>query len=244
MKESGLAHFLGIDGYDVSGDTGSVDTIAMRRAALEVTGIDKSAVERISGLVDGEISFSSWFNPTANQQHTALSVLPATNKHVLYLTGATVGQNGYAMVAKQIDYQPARAADGSLAIAVQCLGADGNPPLWGDILTTGKQTFSGAANGTSIDYTGVSTAFGAAAYLQVFAFTGTSATFSVQDSADNSAFALITGLSFTAATGRTTERLVTGTTATIRRYVRLNVAGTFSSCTAALLFRKFEVAQS
>ena len=42
-KESGIGHYLFVDGYDLSGDTGSVGTIAMRRAMLDVTGIDKAA---------------------------------------------------------------------------------------------------------------------------------------------------------------------------------------------------------
>jgi hypothetical protein len=243
-KESGLAHALFVDGYDLSGDTGSVDTIALRRNALDVTGIDKSATERITGLVDAELAFSSWFNPSALQEHAALSVLPAADKQVMYFAGSTVGANGFAFVSKQLDYVPSRAADGSLAIKVQCVGSDGNWPLWGDMLTTGKQVFSGAANGTSIDYTAASTTFGAAAFLQVFAFSGTSATFTVSDSANDSAFTPITGLGFTAATGRTTQRLATAVGATIRRYVRIEATGTFSSCTAAVLFRKFEVAQS
>jgi hypothetical protein len=242
-KESGIGDNFYIAGYDLSTDVSALDTIAARRAPLEVTSIDKSAVERISGLTDGEISFSTWFDTATDLEHAALSTLPTTDRSCLYFHGTTVGAPCAGLIGKQINYDWNRGPDGSLAGTVQVLG-NGNAIEWGDMLTTGKQVFTGAANGTSIDYTAATTAFGAVAYLQVFAFSGTSATFSVNDSANNSTFAAITGLTFTAATGRTDQRLATAVDATIRRYVRLQVAGTFSSCTAAVLFRKFEVAQS
>ena len=57
-------------------------------------------------------------------------------------------------------------------------------------------------------------------------------------------FSNITGLAFTAATGRTEQRLETAPTATIRRWVRLNLTGTFSNAVIAVAFKKFDAAQS
>jgi hypothetical protein len=242
-KESGVGDNWYVAGYDLSGNASAINTIATRRAALDVTAIDKSAVERISGLRDGEISFNTWYDSATDAEHDALKTLPLTDRTGLYFHGSTVGSPCAGIVGNQINYDWARGQDGSLAGTVQLL-ANGFGVEWGDMLTTGKQTFTGAANGTSIDYTAASTAFGAVAYLQVFSFAGTSTTFTVQDSADNAAFATITGLGFTAATGRTEQRLATAVGATIRRYVRIAATGTFSSCVAAILFRKFEVAQS
>jgi hypothetical protein len=234
-----------VDGYDLSGDTGSVDTIATRRAALDVTGIDKSAVERISGLVDAEIGFSSWFNPSANQQHVALSVLPATDKMMSYYAGAVVGNNCFNLMAKQVTYDPSRAADGSLAINIQGLGSNGALGHWGDMLTTGKQTFASSGSGTGFDYgAGIgSTAFGGAAWLQVFSVASGTATVAVQDSADGSAWANVTGLAFTGATGRTTQYLATATGATVRRHLRVNLTGSFTNAVIAVGAIKFLTAQ-
>lgn len=243
-KESGVGiDQLFVAGWDLSGDVSAVQTIACRRAALEVTAINSSGVERISGLTDGEISFNTWYNSTTDQEHTALSSLPTADRTALYFHSNTVGSQAAGIVGKQINYDWARGQDGSLAGTIQIL-ANGSGVVWGDQLTTGKQVVTSAGDGASIDYTAVSTAFGAVAYLQVFAFTGTSITVAIQDSADNAAWTNITGLSFTAATGRTEQRLATATTATIRRYVQAAWTGTFSSATIAVMFRKFEVAQS
>ena len=66
----------------------------------------------------------------------------------------------------------------------------------------------------------------------------------IQDSADNSAFANITGLNaFTAATGSTFERIETDTLArTIRRYLKVNTTGTLSECTFAVVAVRYYAA--
>lgn len=243
-KESGVGiDALYVDGYDLSGDVGSVQTIAQRRNLLEVPGLNVAAMERIGGLQDGELSFNSWFNTASSQEHEALSTLPTTDRTVMYFHNATVGSPAAALRAKQIDYQMARGQDGSLALTVQAL-ANGSSVEWGDQLTTGKQSFGAAGNGTSFDYTAVSTAFGAVAHLQIFSFTGTSVTVTIADSADNGSFTPITGLGFTTSSGRMAQRLATATTATIRRYVRVQLTGIFSATSIAVVFKKFDVAQT
>jgi hypothetical protein len=146
------------------------------------------------------------------------------------------------MVGKQMNYDAARGADGGLAFTVQAL-ANGTALEWGDSLTTGKQTFASSGNGTSIDYTAVSTAFGAVGYLQVFSVASGTATVAIQDSANNSTFADVTGLVFAAATARTQERLATAVGATIRRYVRVNLTGTFTNAVIAVGVLKFASTQ-
>jgi hypothetical protein len=87
------------------------------------------------------------------------------------------------------------------------------------------------------------TTFGAQAYLQVTAFTGTSVTVAIQDSADNSSFAAVTGLTFTAVTAApATQRLATANTATLRRYVRAVTTGTFDPATFAVALMRNPVA--
>lgn len=75
-------------------------------------------------------------------------------------------------------------------------------------------------------------AYGAQAYLQVMAFTGTDATVTLQDSADGSAWSNIASGSFaqiTTAPG--SQRIALTNTATIRRYVRVitTTSGGFTS---------------
>lgn len=81
-------------------------------------------------------------------------------------------------------------------------------------------------------------AYGAQAYLQVTAFTGTDVTVKIQDSADNASFADVAGLSFTTVTAaHATQRLATLNTATIRRYLRAvtTTSGGFTSATFGVM---------
>lgn len=85
----------------------------------------------------------------------------------------------------------------------------------------------------------VSTAFGLQAYLQVTAFTGTSVTVTLQDSADNSSWANIASAAFTAVTAAPAmQRLAIANTATVRRYVRAITSGTFTSASFVCAFNR------
>lgn len=225
-KQSGLGQRFFVGGFDLSGDTGSADRIGGGPAAGELTGIDKFAFERVGMLRTGSIEWNSWFNPT--NAHPVLSALPYTDVHLAWLTSTTLGDPVACCVAKEIDYGPERGADGALSFSV--VGSSNGFGLeWGQLLTAGLRTDTTATNGASID-TAASASFGAQAYLQVTAFTGTSISIAIQDSADNSSFSAVTGLGFTSVTSApATERLQLGATATVRRYLRVATSGTFTS---------------
>lgn len=242
-KQSGLGDACFVGGYDLSGDVGSLSKISGSVQLLDVTPINVRAFVRIGGLRDGQIAFSSFFNPTAGQEHTALSGLPRTDVQVMYCRGTTLGNPSAAMVAKQIDYNPTRDAKGMLTFAIQA-DANGYGLEWGTLLTAGLRTDTAATNGTGVDG-GAATNFGAQAYLQVTAFTGTDVTVKVQDSADNASFADVTGLTFTATTAaHTTQRLATSNAATIRRYLRVatTTSGGFTSATFAVMVNRNQIA--
>ena len=63
MKQSGLGDALFISGYDLSGDIQAVGNIGGGPAALEFTGINKSAHERKGGKLDGRLQATTYFNP-------------------------------------------------------------------------------------------------------------------------------------------------------------------------------------
>lgn len=241
-KTSGLGDNFYLNGYDVSGDLGSV-SVSGGPAALTVTGIDKSAYERIGGLRTGAMSWSAFFNPASDRAHDRLSNLPTSDVHCTYFRGTTLGNPAACQVSKQINYDGSRGDDGSFTFAVEAQ-CNGFGVEWGRSLTAGIRTDTAATNGASIDTT-ASAAFGAQAYLQAFAFTGTDVTVKIQDSADNSSFADVTGLTFTQLTaGRTAERLATANNATIRRYLRAVTVttGGFSSLAFAVVIVKNETA--
>jgi hypothetical protein len=242
-KQSGLGDNLYVGGYNLSGDIGSLGTIGGGPAPLDVTGIDKSANERIGGLRNGTIEFSAWFNDAAGAAHPVLSALPTTDRIITYCRGTTLGSPAAGMVAKQISYDPSRSADGALSESVSAQ-SNGFGLEWGRQLTAGARTDTGATNGTGIDTT-ASLSFGGQAYLHVFAFTGTDVTIKIQDSADNVSFADVAGFGFTAVTaGPTTERIALSNTATLRRYLRVitSTTGGFSSCAFAVMVVKNELA--
>jgi len=240
-KQSGLGDNLYVAGYDLSGDTGSLGRVAGGHALDDVTGIDKDGFERIGLTRDGGIDWTAFFNPATDKAHDRLSLLPTTDQILTYCRGTAIGSEAAAMVGKQINYDPTRNTDGSLRLNVQAL-ANGYGLEWGRLLTAGKRTDSAATNGAGVDLTAVSTAFGWQAWLHVFAFTGTSVTVTLQDSADNISFANLTGGAFTAAAGITSERLEGGRTATVRRYVRAITSGTFSNAVFAVVFTRNETA--
>lgn len=239
-KQSGLGDNLYLDGYDFSGDIGSLKAISGGPKAWEVPGIDVLGQERIGLTRDGKIDFTAYFNPSVNRAHSRLSLLPTTDVHAMYARGTALGNAAACLISKQVNYDPSRGNDGSLTIDTSLL-ANAFGLEWGVQLTAGKRTDTVATNGTGVDLTTVSTSFGWQAYLQVFAFTGTSVTVTIQDSADNAAFANVTGAAFTAATGITKERLASASpTATVRRYLRAITSGTFSSATFAVMFVRNE----
>lgn len=231
-KQSGLGDQLFLDDYDLTGDTGAVGSIGSPFTVLPVTGIDKSAPERRAALMDGGIAFQAWHNPT--NAHVKLSALPRTNVQGSYFHGSAIGNPCASLQALQIGYNPTRGQDGSLTLAVQLTGAAASPLEWGLQGTVGKRSDVAATNGASLDSGVTSTLFGLAAYVHVFSFTGTSVTIKVQDSADNASFADLAGAGFVAFTAVGSQRVETGLSATVRRYLRVVTTGTFSQATFAV----------
>lgn len=218
MKSSGLGDNFYIAGYDMSGDIGSI-SLSGGPATLDVTGIDKSAYERIGGLRTGQMSWKAFFNPGLGLTHDKLAALPTADVICTYARGTTLGNPAACQVSKQINYDGTRADSGEFTFAVEAQ-CNGFGLEWGQQLTAGKRADTAATNGTSID-TAASASFGAQAYLQAFSFSGTDVTVKIQDSADNVSFADVASLSFTQITsGPTSERIATASGATVRRYLR------------------------
>ena len=238
-KQSGLGHRLIVGGVDLSGDTQQYE-VSGGAELLEVTGIDKSGKERIGGQRDGYLKWTSFFNPSAGQAHPVLSALPTTDVQLALLAGTGVGTPAACIIGKQPNYAGKRAENGMFTFDCQVDG-DGTALEWGVQLTAGVRADTTATTGTTLDQ-GASSANGAQAYLQVLGVTGTSVTVKVQDSADNSSWADVTGLTFTAATGAWTERVATSNTATIRRYVRATTTGTFTAASFVAVICRNDVA--
>lgn len=248
-KQSGLGDNLYVAGYDLSGDIGSLSNVHGGNTPIVVTGINQSAIQRLGGLRDGGLTFTSFMDDASgNGAHTRLRTLPTTDVLVSYFRGQSLGNAACACVAKQINYDPTRDNSGSLVFTTE-VQANGFGVEWGFQLTPGIRTDVTATSGTGIDLTqGIgtptSTAFGLQSYLQVFSFTGTSVVIKLQDSADNVTFADITGAAHTSLTGITSERIATGAMQTIRRYIRAVTVGTFTQLSFALMATNNIVAEA
>lgn len=231
-KTSGLGDNLYVAGYNLSGDINAIDKISGGPAALDMTGIDKSAIERVGGLRDGGIDATAFFNPSTGQAHERFSALPTADTIITYCRGTTLGNGAASCVAKQIGYDGKRGNDGSLTFSVSAQ-ANGYGVEWGEQLTAGIRNDTTATNGSSLDYGATigTTAFGLQMYVHLFAFTGTSVTIKIQSSTDDGggdAFADITGATTGALTTVGATRVATATNASVERYLRVVTTGTFS----------------
>lgn len=208
-------------------------------ALIDASGINGEATERIAVRRDGSIEFTAIFNDAVGASHAVLSALPTTDVTAIYASAATVGAPGAGMVAKQADYAPTRAADGALTAAVSLL-SNGYGVHMGYMLTAGLRTESTATNGASVD-TAASAAFGATFFLVCTALGSGTPTIKIQDSADDSTFADVTGATFGTVAALDNEVVQTATGATVRRYVRAVTTGTFAGVSFAVLMNKHTV---
>jgi hypothetical protein len=245
-KQSGLGDNLWIGGVDLSGDISSLGNVGGGPALLELTGIDKSAYERTGGLRTGAIEMDTWFNPATGKAHRTLGALPTADVLITYARGVGYGAPAACLNAKQPNYDGSRGDDGAFTFAVASV-SNAYGLEWTDQLTNGRVTLTGAGSTTGVDFDTIlgsvgTLSFGMQAYLHVFGFTGTSATINVQSSTDNAvgdAYATISGGSFSAVTsGPQFQRIETGRTTAIERWLRVNVTGTFSSLDFAVMVQK------
>lgn len=227
-KSSGLGMACMFAGYDLSGDIGVIDAINGGPSAIDVTGVDKSARERLGGARTGHMEFTAFFNPTTNRSHDQFGNLPTGDQQVSISQSLTPGAAGASMIGKQLNYDPSRGTDGSLTEKV-AFDSNGFGLEWGVVLAYALQ--GGAAATASLDF-GAASAFGLQAYLQVLLFSGTSVTVNIQESSDNAVgdpFANVVGGGFTAATAIGTQRIATANNLSVERYLRINTTGTFST---------------
>src|SRR5262245_14489427 len=130
-KQSGLGDNFYLSGYDLSGDVGSIDSVAGGPTPMERTGINKLGFERLGGLLNAGMGWSTWFNDAASQQHARLSLLPRTDQLATYCRGTTLGKPAANLLAKQVNYDGTRGNDGGLAFEIEAQGAAGVPLEWG-----------------------------------------------------------------------------------------------------------------
>lgn len=105
---------------------------ATPRGVQDVTGVDKSAMERLLLLADFSITCNGVFNDSANQAHAVFKTVPSTSvarTTTVTITG-TVGANTIAPEVLYTDYALTRATDGSLVWTAPGVLQSGTVPTW------------------------------------------------------------------------------------------------------------------
>lgn len=229
-KQSGIgARFL-LAGYDLSGDVSALDTVGGTVGLLDVTDITQSAHSRISGLRDGTMSFTSFWNDANSTP--VLDTLPTSDVLAsFFVPTLALGAPVACLNAKQVDYDPTRANSGELTMKTQ-LSGQGYGIEWCIALTAGVRTDTEATDGDAFD-NGAASDYGAQAYLQLTAFTGTSVTVTIEHSSDNSTWTSL--VAFTEATAAPyAQRTSVSNTTTVNEYLRVSTTGTFTNAEFAV----------
>ena len=103
--------------------------VSTPRPDQDVTGIDKSAMERLLLLADYQITLNGVFNDAASvSAHAVFSTVPSTS----VARTVTLVVSGQSLPAEMLftDYNLTRATDGSLTWTTSGLLSDGTVPTW------------------------------------------------------------------------------------------------------------------
>jgi hypothetical protein len=98
------------------------------RGVQDITGVDKSANERLLLLADGSVTLNGVFNAASNASHDVFKTVPSTS--VQRTVTQTVNGVTLAMEMIATDYQLTRSDSGELTFSVPLSLADGSVPTW------------------------------------------------------------------------------------------------------------------
>ena len=131
-KESGLGMTVAIDdsgttARTISNDITSIDW-ATPREEQDITGLDKSARERLLLLADFTVSISGVFNDASNMSHAVFSTVPSTS--VARTTTLTISGQVLAGELFYTDYALGRSSSGELTWSAPGALAGGAVPTW------------------------------------------------------------------------------------------------------------------
>ena len=131
-KESGLGMTVAIDdsggsARTISNDITNLD-FATPREESDITGLDKSARERLLLLADFTVSVSGVFDDASNMAHDVFKTVPSSS--VARTTTLTISGQVLAGELYYTDYALARGSDGSLTFSAPGSLAGGAVPTW------------------------------------------------------------------------------------------------------------------
>jgi hypothetical protein len=207
---------------DLSAYLNNVDAAATADTA-EVTTFGSSAKSYVAGTKDATLSLSGFFDGSVGAVDEVLSTAAVTtapagagaigNRAQL----ANVVHTGYTVTAPVGDAV-------SISAEAQVTGGLASGIVLADLVART------ATGNTTANDNAASSSGGAVAHLHLVAFTGTDITIKVQESADNSSWVDL--ITFAQLTAEGSERATAA--GTVARYLRVNIAGTFTTATFAV----------
>jgi hypothetical protein len=227
--EGGIGNWIGLTNNTATDSSaqhhGGADSLSMSSTAsgdmVAESGAAASYATQAFAVVPGQqVQVQAWVRSAVSARTCSVGVHWLTSAGVsvstTFGTGAADSTSAWTLVTGTVT-APATTAFGLISVKVASTGGASEVHYADD-----AQVFV-----LPLSYdTGASLSFGGQAYLQVTAFTGTDATISIYDSADNASFSAVSGLAFTQTTATGAQRIAIGNTATIRRYVAVNVVTT------------------
>ena len=134
-KQSGLGDSVIVDDSggtprDISEDVTGY-SINVPQNMFEVTGVDKSAVERIVGLNDYTLSISGVFDKASNKSHDVFKTRTGTRTVTIAIGGDTTGYPELEAEMLVTEYNLDRGDDGGLTWTAGLSLQSGTTPTWG-----------------------------------------------------------------------------------------------------------------
>lgn len=207
-------------------------SLTRTKELLDKTVFGDTANSFIEGLRSATMTATGLFEPTDDTQDERLNAAFTASSGTVISFGpnlTTIGNIAFVCNAWDKSYSIETPYEDLIQTNAD-ITVDGDALLRGHWLHD-LSAETAAESGTSVD-NGATSTLGGRANLHVTAFNGVSAALKLQDSANNSVWADVTGGAFTSATGLTSESI--NISGEVRRYARYDLSGTFTSVTFAL----------
>ena len=131
-KESGLGMSVAVDdsgssARTISNDITSTD-FSIPRGVQDITGLDKSANERLLLLADFSVTLNGVFNDASNMSHDVFKTVSSTS----VVRTVTLGISGQTLATESFftDYALSRPASGELTFTASGVLGNGSVPTW------------------------------------------------------------------------------------------------------------------
>ena len=191
----------------------------------------------VPGLTDGSLSLDGIYDGAAAAVDFVFDAAltgVGTDRFTVLIQGDSYGSSGFGFESTTTNYQITAGIGDVAQVSLQAQNNMGKE-RGVTIHPLQQETVDYAGNTQDVDLTTASTTTGWSAYLHITQAAATMTAVTIQDSADSTTFANLTGGAFTTLTANSSQRLVSAAGATVRRYVQVTYDLT-TSATFHVLF--------